>query len=239
MNLSKLLDEYRDPSNPRWQRERQRAPHPFFRIMTWMSLGSTALMLIVVVGVDILLNNAAFHNYLIKKAETEATESLGVRVQLQNFALNLSNLSVDLYGVTIDGANPYPNPPLLQVDHAQTGIGIVSIFSRTWYLTSFELDHPVVHVFFDANGVSNLPTINSSGQSNTSVFDLGVRHAVLHHGEIFLNDRPAELSADLHDLEFKGSFDNLLKKYSGRMAYSNGQLIYGELRPVAPNLEFA
>ncbi len=237
MNLSKLLDEYRDPSNPRWQRARQRARHPFFRIMTWMSLGSTALMLIVVVGVDILLNNAGFHNYLIKKAETEATESLGVRVQLQNFALHWSNLSVDLYGVTIDGANPYPNPPLLQVDHAQTGIGIVSIFSRTWYLTSFELDHPVVHVFFDANGVSNLPTIKSSGQSNTSVFDLGVRHAVLHHGEIFLNDRPAELSADLHDLEFKGSFDNLLKKYSGRMAYSNGQLIYGELRPVAHNLE--
>jgi translocation and assembly module TamB len=233
MSLSKLLAELRDPSNPR----RHLARHPFFKWMAWFSLGTTALMLIVLVSAAVLLNNAGFHSYLIKKAEAKATESLGVRVQLQNFALHLSNLSVDLYGVTIDGANPYPNPPLLQVDHAQTGLRIISILSKTWYLTSFELDHPVVHVFFDENGISNLPTIKSSDQSNTSVFDLGVRHAVLQHGEIFYNDEPAELSADLHDLEVKASFNNLMKKYSGTLAYSNGQLVYGDLRPVAHNLK--
>jgi translocation and assembly module TamB len=234
MNLSKLLAELRNPSNPRWHRAR----HPLFKMMLWISLGITAVMLIVVFGVAIVLNNAGFHNYVIEKVEADATESLGVRVQLQNFTVHLSDLSVDLYGVTIDGAAPYPNPPLLQADHVQTGIRIVSIFSKTWYLSSFELDHPVVHVSFDENGVSNLPTIKSNGQSsNLSVFDLGVRHAVLQHGEIFYNDEPAELSADLHDLELKASFNNLLKNYSGRLAYSNGQLVYGDLRPVAHNLE--
>ena len=234
MSLSELLTELRDPSNPL----RHKARHPFFKVMAWISLGMTAVTLMVAVGVAILLNNVRFHNYLIRTAEAQASESLGVRVQLENFAVHLSNLSVDLYGVTIDGASPYPNPPLLQADHVQTSLRIVSILSKTWYLDSFQLDHPVVHVFVDAKGVSNIPTIKSSGQSsNTSVFDLGVRHAVLEHGEIYLNDEPAEVAADLHDLELKASFNSLLKKYSGRLAYSNGQLVYGALRPVAHSLD--
>jgi translocation and assembly module TamB len=234
MNLSELLAELRDPSNPRWRQAR----HPFFKAMAWISLGMTAVTLIVTLGVAILLNNAGFHRHLIRTAEAQASESLGVRVQLENFAVHLSNLSVDLYGVTIDGASPYPNPPLLQADHVQTAVRIVSILSKTWYLDSFQLDHPVVHVFVDAKGVSNIPTIRSSGQSGkTSVFDLGVRHAVLEHGEIYYNDEPAEVAADLHDLEFKASFNSLLKKYSGTVAYSNGQLVYGALRPVAHSLD--
>jgi translocation and assembly module TamB len=234
MSFSKLLAELRDPQNPRWHKAR----HPFFKVMAWISLGMTAVTLIAPVGVAILLNNARFHDYLIRTAVAQASESLGVRVQLQNFALRFSDLSVDLYGVTIDGASPYPNPPLLQVDHVQTGVRIVSILSRTWYLDSFQLDHPVVHVFVDSKGVSNIPTIKSTGQSsNTSVFDLGVRHAVLAHGEIYYNNEPAEVAADLHDLELKASFNSLLKKYSGKVAYSNGQLDYGALRPVTHNLE--
>jgi len=234
MRFSELLAKLRDPSNPRWHKAR----HSFFKVIAWVAVGMMALTLIVVLGVAILLNNARFHDYLIRTAEAQGSESLGVRVQLQNYAVNFSNLSMDLYGVTIDGASPYPNPPLLQVDHMQAGVRIVSILSRTWYLTSFQLDHPVVHVFVDSKGVSNIPTIKSSGQSsNTSVFDLGVRHAVLAHGEVYFNDEPAEGAADLHDLEVKASFNSLLKKYSGKVAYSNGQLVYGTLRPVAHNLE--
>jgi translocation and assembly module TamB len=233
MSLSELLAELRDPLNPRWRKAR----HPFFKVMAWISLGMAAVTLIITVGVAILLNNARFHNHLIRAAETNASEKLGVRVQLQNFAVHVSNLSVDLYGVTIEGASPYPNPPLLQADHVQTGVRIVSILSKTWYLDSFQIDHPVVHVFVDSKGVSNIPTIKSSGQtSNTSIFDLGVRHAVLEHGEIYYNDEPAELAADLHDLELKASFNSLLKKYSGRVSYSNGRLMYGALHPVVHNL---
>ena len=123
MTLSELLAELRDSSNPRWHKAR----HPFFKIMAWTSLGITAVTLIVTVGVAILLNNARFHDYLIRTAEAQASQSLGVRVQLQNYVFHLSNLSVDLYGVTIDGAKPYQNPPLLEADHVQAGVRIVSI----------------------------------------------------------------------------------------------------------------
>ena len=234
MNFSELLAELRDPSNPRWHKAR----HPFSKVMARISVAMTALTLIVAVGIAILLNDARFHGYVIRTAEAQASESLGVRVQLQNFAVNFSNLSVDLYGLTIDGASPYSNPPLLQVDRVQAGLRIVSLLNKTWYLNNFELHHPVVRVIVDAKGVSNIPTVKSSGQSsNTSVFDLGVRHAVLEHGEFYYNDKPAEIAADLHDLEVKTSFNSLLKKYSGRVAYSNGRLVYGTLHPVTNNLE--
>ena len=234
MRLSELLAELRDPSNPRWHKAR----HPFFKAMAWISLGLTALSLLATLAVAILLNNQRFHDYLIRTAETQASESLGVRVQVQNYAVSFSSLSMDLYGVTIDGAAPYSNQQLLQVDHVRAGVGITSILSRTWYLTDIQVDHPVVHVFVDSNGASNIPTIKSSGQSsNTSVFDLGVRHAVLTRGEIYYNDKQEQVAADLHDLKVNASFNSLMKKYSGRVAYSNGKLAYGNLRPVAHSLE--
>ncbi len=196
MSLSKLLAELRDPSKSALAK----AAPPVFKVIAWISLAMTVVTLIVFAGVPILLNNARFHNYVIGTAEEQASKSLGVGVHLQNFALHFSTLSVDVYGITIDGASPYPNPPLLQTDHVRTDIRIVSILRKTWYLESFELDHPVVHVFVDSKGVSNIPTIKSSGQSSsTSVFDLGVRHATLQHGEIYYNNKPAEIAADLHD----------------------------------------
>ena len=78
MRFSELLAELRDPSNPHWHKAR----HPFFKVMAWISVGITALTLIVAVGIAILLNNARFHDYLIRTAETQAGDSLGVRVQL-------------------------------------------------------------------------------------------------------------------------------------------------------------
>ena len=47
--------------------------------------------------------------------------------------------------------------PLLQLQHAEVGVGIISILQKKWYLSSIRLDHPVVQVFVDKNGISNIP----------------------------------------------------------------------------------
>jgi translocation and assembly module TamB len=234
MTLSELLSKLREASD-RHQRLRK---HPFYRVMMWIAATTTIVTLLATVAIAVLLHNARFHEYLRRTVEQKASSSLGVRVQLNNFALNFSTLSLDLYGVTVDGASPYSNPPLLQVDHAEAGVRIVSLVQRTWYLDNFRVDHPVIHVFVDSHGVSNLPTLKTSGKkSNTSVFDLGIRHAVIDQGEFYLNDRPSDIAADLHDLGFRASFDSLLKKYSGRMTYSNGRVVYGTFQPFAHNLD--
>ena len=91
----------------------------------------------------------------------------------------------------------------------------------------------------DAHGVSNIPTIKSNGKSssNTSLFDLAIRRAVLDHGEVYYNNRLSALDADLHDVEFGATFNSLLQKYSGHLAYSDGHLVSGTLRTIPHSLE--
>jgi translocation and assembly module TamB len=208
-------------------------------VIAWVLSGVGMLLVLLVVTVAILLRSERFHSYLLRAMQTQASESLGVRVQLKDFAVNLSHLGVDLYGMTVDGAAPYANPSLLQVDHVAVGVRVVSVLHQKWYLDSFQVDRPIVRIFVDAHGVSNIPVFKSSGnsKSSTSLFDLAIRHAVLDRGEVYYNDRASALAADMHDVEFRASFNALLQKYSGRLAYSDGHLISGSFRPIPHNLD--
>src|ERR1700742_2475768 len=78
--------------------KRSRRIPPF---IPWSAGILAALLLIATLAVTVLLNNPDFHRYLRSTLEKQASESLGVKVQLQEFALHFSTLSVDLYGVTI------------------------------------------------------------------------------------------------------------------------------------------
>ena len=216
-----------------------RRRHSLLKIAGWVVGGVVALLLLLALTLTILLNSQRFHDYVLNKVEAEATKELGVRVQLQNFTLHLSTLSLDLWGLTVDGASPYANPPIMQVDHAEAGVRIVSIFHQKWYLDSFQVDRPIIRVFVDKNGVSNIPTIKSSGNkssSNTTLFDLGVRRTVIDHGEVYYNDRKSALDADLHDLDLRASFDSSKQMYSGSISYSDGHLISGTFKPIPHSL---
>ena len=229
-----------EPSNPRRgpqltpprDHSRTKAARRVPPIFAWIGAALFLLILVLAIAVTILVNNPAFHRYVIRTIQDEAAKSLGVPVQLQEFSLHLSALSVDLYGVTVQGASPYTNPPLLQVQHAKAGIRIVSLLQRKWYFRDIRIDHPVVQLLVDKNGVSNLPHLSSNNNRSTSVFDLGVRHAILDHGEVFYNNQPAALAADLHDFSYQGSFNQILQMYSGHLSYANGQLQYGAYRPL-------
>jgi translocation and assembly module TamB len=210
-----------------------------WKIATWAAISVVALLLVVGIAVTLLLHSGRFHQYVLSTVEKKASAAIGTQVQLQNFALHLSNLSLDLYGLTVHGAAPYPNPPLLQVAHAEVGVRIVSILHQKWYLDSFVVDRPVVKVFTDAHGVSNIPVIKSSGSSSskTNLFDLGIRHAVLDQGEAYYNNRQSVLSADLQNVDLRASFDSSQQKYSGRLSYANGRLQSGTFKPIPHNLE--
>jgi translocation and assembly module TamB len=228
-------------SNPRFTPE---PPEPgrhlkMRKVAAWIAVGLLALLVIVAIAVTVVLHSARFHNYVLATVQKKASESLGTQVQLQNFALHLSNLSLDLYGLTVHGAAPYPDPPLLQVAHAEVGVRIVSVLHQKWYLDSFVVDSPVVKVFADAHGVTNIPVIksSSSSSSNTSLFDLGIRHAVLDQGTVYYNNRQSVLSADLHNVDFRAGFNSLLQKYSGKLSYTDGHLQSGSFKPIPHNLD--
>jgi translocation and assembly module TamB len=210
-----------------------------WKVAAWVAGSVVALLVIAGVALSLVLQSSRFHNYVLRTVQNKASESLGTQVQLQNFALHPANLGLDLYGLTVHGAGPYPNPPLLQVAHAEVGVRVVSVLNKKWYLDSFVVDQPVVKIFTDAHGVTNIPVIKSSGSSssNTSLFDLGIRHAVLDRGAVYYNNRQSVLSADLQNVDFRASFNSLLQKYSGRLSYSNGHLQASGFQSIPHNLD--
>lgn len=215
-----------------------RPHHRWSSLLAWIGGAILILLVLVVATVAVVLNSSRVHSYVLAKAQSAASEQLGTQVQLQNFALNLSHFTLDVYGVTIHGAAPHTELPLLQVQHAEVGIGIVSLLHKNWYVSSLRIDHPVVQILIDKNGNSNLPKPKSSSKkSNTSIFDLGVRHAILDQGELYFNAQKSALSADLHDLEFRASFTEPVKMYSGTLAYADGNVLFGTYKPFQHNFD--
>ena len=201
-----------------------------------------ALTLLIVLGLVVLMHSERFHNYLLKTAQQRASEALGSQVQMQNFAFHLSGLSptVDLYGVVVHGATPYADPPLLQAEVMHFGVTVTSLLRKSWYVGDVRIEHPVVRVFADSNGRTNLPAPTSqrnSSAARTSVFDLGIRRLLLERGEIYYNNRKSELSADLHDLALQSSFELLRKSYSGTLLYRDGHLQLQGTSPIGHNFE--
>ena len=150
----------RSSIDPRW-----------LRVFAWFWLGSTALLVLAMVLFTVLMNSDSFHRYLIRTAERQGSQALGTQVHLQNVALHLSALSVDLYGITVDGASPHATPPLLQVDRVHASVRIVSVLRKAWYLDDLRIDHPVAQILVDDQGVSNIPIFKKSNSgSSTTVF---------------------------------------------------------------------
>lgn len=197
------------------------------------------LIIAAVLTVYVLLHNGSFHQYVLRTAQEKITAALGSQVRARDYALHFNGISpsLDLYDVVVDGAKPYPTPPLLTVDHLHVGIRVVSLVSKTWYLNDVTVNHPVVRMFVDAHGTDNLPQTKSSGQtSNTSIFDLGVRHALVDNGEVYYNNRKSVMNADLHDLNFQSAFDASQKKYSGTLSYKDGHLNLENFNPIPHDL---
>ena len=213
--------EFREPQRHRSFRR------PLLLAARWIAAVIVFPILLGAVVFFFLVNSSRGHAYLINLIEKQAEENLGVPVRLQNLDLHLTTLSVDLYGLTVDSAGPLSYPPLLQVQHAEAGIRVVSVAGCKWYFDSIRIDNPVAQVFVDKNGVSNLPTFKSNNsRSNTRVFDLGIRRVVLTNGAVFYNNQPSAIAFDLGDVQFNASFNSLLQKYSGTLAYSDGRLNY-------------
>lgn len=207
------------------------------RIVGWIAIVACIAIVAVLAVAVILLHSPRFHRYLLTMAESKASSVLNTPVEIHNFAIHLSNLSVDVYGVTVLGAAPYPQPPLLQVPHVEASLRIVSLLHRKWYLDTLRIDRPVLRVFMDAHGVSNIPKPKSNGESGRiDIFSLGIRHALLDGGEIDYNNKKRSLAADLRDVQFQSSFNPLEKKYDGSLAYSDGQLQMGSFRPIPHSL---
>ena len=206
------------------------------RATAWAFAVLALLIVSAGIGIYVLLHSSSFHNYVLRTAERKASDSLNTRVQLRNFALRLSDLGLDLDGLTVYGTGPGANAPLLQVDHIGLSVRIVSVLHRQWNLDNVSVDHPVVHFIVNQAGENNLPKPQATTNSNTNIFELAIRHILLDHGEVYYNDRKNMLYADLRDLEFQSTYDGTWGRYLGKVSYRDGHLQYGVYEPMQHDL---
>jgi hypothetical protein len=89
--------------------------------VAWIAGGLALLFLIAVIALFFIIRSARFHDYVLRTVQEKATAQLNTPVHLQNFALHLSSLSLDLYGLSVEGAGPGAHQPLLQADPREPG----------------------------------------------------------------------------------------------------------------------
>ena len=157
-----------------------------------------------------------FHGYLLAQIEKQASEATGAEVRVQNFALHLSQLAADAYGITVRGNEPTSARPLVQADQLRIRLKIVSLLRKKIDLNEIILRHPVVNLLVRKDGTTNLPTPPKSNKDTSSnLFDLGIQHVLLEHGEIYYNDVKTPLDAELHDLQVEIKAQLIGKGYDG------------------------
>ena len=204
------------------------------RVTAWAGLIFAALMVVGVGAVFIALHSPRVHEFVLHKAEQQASEQLNAQVSIGDYQLRLAPLTVDIYHLTVRSSEPVGPAPLLTVARGNIGVRIVSLLHRKWYLSNIELDRPVVHVYVDKLGNNNLPKPKTSNkQSNTNIFDLAIRRAVLADGEVYYNDRKSPLDADLHEVTLEAGYDGTDGgRYGGELSYKDGRLKFANYAPV-------
>jgi translocation and assembly module TamB len=210
------------------------------KIVLW----SLAAIIVLLVGTAVTLvllldHNEGFRHSILARVEKSVQESTGARLEVRDFNLRLSNLSLDLYNIVVHGTESDPSKPLMAVDHLQVGLTIDSLLNRKWHVRDIIVDRPVVRMAVNKAGENNLPKPEkkSTSSSNINVFDLAIRELRLNNGEIYYNDQKTPLEADLHNFAASANYDPGQKKYSGDLGYNTGKIVYGKYAPVEHNLQ--
>jgi translocation and assembly module TamB len=210
------------------------------KIVLWVTLASTILG-VGAAGILVLLldHSQNLRHDILTRVEKSVQELTGARLEVRDFELRLSHLSLDLYNVAVHGKETDPTRPLLSADHLQVGLTIDSLLHRKWHVRNIAIDHPVVRLAVNKAGENNLPQPPKKSQSSSQVniFDLAIGDLKLNRGEIHYNDRKTPLDAEVRDLNFNAGYRSGENKYVGELKYSSGRIIYGAYAPIEHNLE--
>lgn len=208
------------------------------KIVAWSVAGFLILSsIVVVVGVLLLEHSQGFRQFVLAKVESSMAESTGAKLEVRDFRLHLLSLSIDLYGITVHGTEANSSKPLLQAEHINVGLKILSFLHKKWRLQDIIIDHPVAHVFVDRAGENNFPKPNTKSNNSTNIFDLAIQKLVLDRGEIYYNDKKSLLDAELRDFNINAGFDNGQSRYFGDLGYHEGRIQYGTYAPLVHDLQ--
>jgi translocation and assembly module TamB len=208
------------------------------KIILWTFAVVASLVGLVLVAVLAVKHSPAVRRSILARAERYVTESTGAQVEIRDFKLSLSNLSVQFEGIVAHRPGPSTAPPLLQIERVVAEFKIDSVFKRQWHLQNVVVQHPVVHVSVDRAGNTNLPAPQPSGGAGiATIFDLAIQKCLIENGEIYFNDAKSRLEAEVYDLRFNAELDRARDRYHGALRYGQGKVQYAAYEPVVHDLD--
>ena len=196
------------------------------------------LTALVVVGYFIV-HTRGFNKFVLSQLEQQTRARAGARVNISRMAIDWHRLALDLYGLTLHGAESSIQPPLLAVEHLRIRLKIVSLLKSKFDLAEIVIDRPEAHIFMDTQGQSNLPETPSARSSSSfpeTIFDLAVQHISINDGQIYYNDEKIPLAAEFRDFKAQTNFSNSSNEYRGSFSYDNARITVENFNPLQHGL---
>ena len=200
------------------------------RIFRFSLVVLLALATLFAAGV-LIMRSRAFHRYVLAAIIDYAQQATGGRVEIGDFGFRFWGLRADLYRIVLHGTEPNPQAPLFRADRLGLGLNLVSVWRRRIDVEEVILDRPVVRLWVDEQGHTNLPHTPTPA-APVNVFDLAIGHLMLNKGEIYYNDRQTPLAAEVHDLQAQVSFDPSKTGYDGTLGYRQGRVAFDDFNPL-------
>ena len=186
-----------------------------------------------------LVHTRVFNQFVVSQLEQQTRARAGARLNISTMAIDWHHLAVDLYGLTLHGAESSIQAPLLAVEHLRIRLKIVSLLGAKVDLAEIVIDRPEAHIFLDTQGYSNLPEPPSASSSSSfpeNILNLAVQHVSINDGQIYYNDEKIPLAAEFRDFRAQTSFDNLSSEYRGSFSYENARVAVEKFSPVEHGL---
>jgi len=202
----------------------------------WILRIAAAVLVVFLAGIAalvVILRTGRFHRYVLEKIVEETEDATGGKAELADFRFRWSGY-LDLYHFVLHGTESDPTRPLASAEHIGIGLKPLSLLEKNIDLREIVIDQPAVHLWIDKSGNTNIPQPRATTTENkpVNIFDLAIKHFVIHGGEVYSNDRQLPMEAELHDLQSEVDFATLETEYDGSLSYRDGRVRFGDFNPV-------
>jgi translocation and assembly module TamB len=182
----------------------------------------------VLVAGLVILRSAGFQRYALGKIIESAEKSTGTRIQVKSLTVEWSPFAVEFEGVSASSISSGPQNPLLTASQIRVGLKLLPLLHKEVKVREVRIESPAIYIHADRNGRTNLPVPpqeNGNSSMSLEVAELSMRNGVLAY-----NDQQIPLSAELHGVQSRITFDSAEHAYKGQLAYDSGELQSSDIR---------
>ncbi len=211
------------------------------RLLTVLSL-----LLLVLAGVVAILVRTGLDERWARGAIVRQIEHMtGGRVQLERFRFSILGLKAELLSFTIYGREPEGTPPFFHADRLFVDVRVDSLVRRKISLDEVTLDRPAVHIRFDEQGRTNVPSPGPRREPaekpfRERIFDVAIREFRLNDGYVLYNDLRVPLVAQGGAFDFALDYEvpsDAEAFYSGRFSWEQFLLAARRYLPFPTDIE--